>query len=133
MKISIQQLKFNNAFVVLPKHCNYMYPLIFGGAFMAELDLCAAVLANKIVKMTNDVDNAVTYKADITFEAPSYSGDVIHMEAQATELRKKSISITVYAYREPRDTEQRKLVAVANFVFITRIGEVYHPHNLEII
>jgi acyl-CoA thioesterase YciA len=121
-----------NSFVVMPTHTNYMYPLIFGGAFMSELDLCAATLVNKLVKKSTTIDNAVTHKADFTFHAPSYAGDVIYMDATVSELGKKSIVVKVEAYREPRDSESRIHVATSHFVFVTRMGESYKHHKLEL-
>jgi acyl-CoA thioesterase YciA len=125
-------LKHSNSFVVMPTHTNYMYPLIFGGAFMSELDLCAATLVNKLVKKSDSVDNAVTHKADFTFHAPSYAGDVIYMDAEVVELGKKSIVLKVEGYREPRDSHNRIHVATSKFVFITRYGEEYRNHLLEL-
>lgn len=122
----------SNSFVVMPIHTNYMYPLIFGGAFMGELDLCAATLVNKLVKKSLTVDNAVTHKADFTFHAPSYAGDVIYMDASVVELGKKSIVVKVEAYREPRDSLDRIHVATSTFVFVTRMGDEYRPHNLNL-
>lgn len=129
-EIDSKELVFNNSFVVMPKDCNYMFPLIFGGAFMAQLDLCGAALVNKVIKRSNLVNNAVTFKADFEFVGPSYSGDLIHMHAVVTELRKKSIAVKISAYREPRNEIKDSLVAVANFVFVTRYGEVYKEHGL---
>jgi acyl-CoA thioesterase YciA len=125
-------LKHSNSFVVMPTHTNYMYPLIFGGAFMSELDLCAATLVNKLVKDSRSVDNAVTHKADFTFHAPSYAGDVIYMDAEVVELGKKSIVVKVEGYREPRDSHDRNHVATAKFVFVTRRGNEYRNHLLEL-
>ena len=122
-----------NSFVVLPKHTNYMYPLIFGGAFMAELDLCAATLANRMVKKSPSVNNAVTHKANFEFIAPSYSGDVIIMKAEVTELRKKAVVVKVIAHREPRGSEVLEKVAAAEFVFVTRKDDKYKDHFLSYV
>lgn len=125
-------LTHSNSFVVMPVHTNYMYPLIFGGAFMSELDLCAATLVNKLVKKSSTVNNAVTHKANFEFHAPSYAGDVIYMNAKVMEIRNKAIGIMVDGYREPRDSEERIHVATATFVFVTRMDEKYTNHNLSL-
>lgn len=76
-------MTFTNHFLVLPEHTNDMAPLIFGGAFMSQLDLCAAMLTKNLLREPGTpADNAVTYKADFTFHAPSYQGDVIRMHAE---------------------------------------------------
>jgi acyl-CoA thioesterase YciA len=111
-----------------------MYPLIFGGVFMSQLDLAAATLVNKIIKQptTNIViDNAVTHKADFEFIGPSYVGDLIHMHSYLDSVGKKSIVVNIDAFRETRTSDEKIKVAVAKFVFVTRIGDVYTPHNLE--
>lgn len=124
-------IKHTNSFVVMPTHTNYMYPLIFGGAFMSELDLCAATLVNKLVKKSKTADSAVTHKADFTFHGPSFAGDVIYMEAEVVELRHKAVKVKVESYREPRDEDKRYHVSTATFVFVTRKGEEYVYHNLS--
>lgn len=130
-KIKGEDMTFSNSFIVMPKDCNYMFPLIFGGAFMAQLDLCAAILANRLVKISDTVNNAVTFKADFEFSGPSYSGDIIRMVAGLLDLKKKSICIKVLAYREPRESLEKTLVATGNFVFVTRDDEMYREHELK--
>jgi acyl-CoA hydrolase len=98
---------------------------------MSELDLCAATLVGNLVKQSSSVDNAVTHKADFTFHAPSYAGDVIYMDATLEELGKKSIVVRVEAYREPRDSTNRIHVATSHFIFVTRKGDEYKQHLLQ--
>ena len=124
--------KFYNSFIVLPKHCNYMYPLIFGGALIAELNLCAAALTNKVIRSAESVcDNAVTYKADFTFLKPSYIGDLITMEAQLEKAKGKHLVVNVTAAREDRKTLLTEKIAEAKFVFVTRIAEAYKQHGIN--
>jgi hypothetical protein len=47
-------------------------------------------------------------------------------------LGKKSIVLKVEGYREPRDSHNRIHVATSKFVFITRYGEEYRNHLLEL-
>jgi acyl-CoA thioesterase YciA len=101
---------------------------------MSQLDLAAATLVNKIIKQptTNIViDNAVTHKADFEFIGPSDVGDLIHMHSYLDSVGKKSIVVNIDAFRETRTSDEKIKVAVAKFVFVTRLGDVYTPHNLE--
>ena len=125
-------MKHSTSFMVLPRHTNDMSPLIFGGKFMSELDLCAAVLSNMFVKKSNKVNNAVTYKANFEFHGPSYCGDVIYMDASIVDLGRKSIVMEVRAYREPKNEEKRYHVATANFVFVTRLNDTYVEHGMKL-
>jgi acyl-CoA thioesterase YciA len=134
MKIETDRKENYTSFVVMPEHANYMYPLIFGGVFMSQLDLAAATLVNKIIKQPKTaayIDNAVTHKAEFEFIGPSYVGDLIHMHSYLDSVGKKSIVVNIEAFRETRTSDTKIKVAVAKFVFVTRLGDVYTPHNLE--
>ena len=124
--------KYETSFIVFPKHCNHLKELIFGGAFMAELDLAAAHCVRRVLfNTTNGVKNAVTHKANFTFLKPSYVGDLLELEADLQELGSKSISVKVKAWRNTDGILAQ--VAEADFVFIS-IGDVgdlaLHPNFL---
>lgn len=127
-----KNIEYENSFSVMPKHCNWHMPMIFGGAFMGELDLCAAAAVSRVLH-DSECDSAVTYKANFTFYAPAESGDLIFMKARITELRSKAVSIKVTAHRERRATRGRDLMAEAEFVFCTKLGDKFHPHGLEML
>lgn len=125
-------MNYTTSFIVFPKHCNHHKDLIFGGAFMAELDLAAANCVRKILLSSpNEVDNAVTHKAEFEFMKPAYVGDILDLAAFVTSWGKKSITIKVTATRVKRHGSD--LIAVAEFVFIT-IDKVeslaHHPNFL---
>lgn len=124
-----KNLKFETTFTVLPKHCNYMYPMIFGGAFFSELDLCAASAVSRLLH-DSDCDSAVTHKFEGTFHAAAESGDIVFLQAEIVELRKKAIVIKVEAFRERRSTSGRDKVADARFVFVSKKGGNFHDHGL---
>lgn len=123
---------FESSFIVFPEHTNHMSPIIFGGKFMAELDLCAAKCVRRALYDSDWADGSVTYKMDVTFKLPCYQGDLIFLNAEIIDLGKKSITVKVKAYREQeefrrtkdplrsgRKYQERVEVAEANFVFIT--------------
>ncbi len=61
------QTELTTFFTVLPKHCNHHMPMIFGGHFMAEMDIAAAMLVAKLLVNSTTATHAVTYKYDGTF------------------------------------------------------------------
>lgn len=111
-------LEFETNFVVLPKHTNYHPPMIFGGAFFSELDLCAASCVRRLL-YDSDCEGAVTYKAEVNFLAPCYVGDIVFMKAVAKSTGKKSVVVEVTADREKQGSPNRDRVAECKFVFVS--------------
>lgn len=124
-------LEFNTTFVVMPKHCNYMYPMIFGGAFFSELDLAAASCVGRLLH-DSECDSAVTHKFSGTFHKAAECGDLIFLECKITQLRIKGIAVNVKAYREKRSERYRDFIAEADFVFVSKKDGQFHPHGLKL-
>lgn len=127
--------KFTNSFLVMPEHTNFRSPQVFGGAFMAQLDLCAAATCHELLQFSDSTaEDAVTYKAEFTFHKAAQLGDMIYFEAEIIELRLNAIVVIVEAYRQPRDTKfpERIHTASAKFVFVTMTGDKYVPHGLKL-
>lgn len=124
-------LMFETTFTVLPKHCNWMYPMIFGGAFFSELDLCAACCVNRLLH-DSECDRAVTHKYEGTFHAAAECGDIIFLSAEVVELRHKAVVVQIKAYRERRAKPGQDFIAEARFVFVTKKGDDFHPHGLKL-
>jgi len=115
-------MSFTTSFIVFPKHCNHLKELIFGGAFMAEMDLAAAHCVRRALFDTeNGVKNAVTHKASFTFLKPSYVGDLLELEASIKSLGEKSLTVEVKARRNRNRVYDN--IALGEFVFIS-IGDV---------
>lgn len=124
-------LLFNSAFSVLPKHCNYHFPMIFGGAFFAEMDLAAAMTVSRLLH-DSECDSAVTHKFEGEFLSAAESGDIIFLACEVIELRKKAVVVDVTAKREKRATKGMDLIAKAKFVFVTKKNGEFHPHGLAL-
>lgn len=128
--------KFKSSFIVMPEHCNYRMPQIFGGAFMAQLDLCAASACTELLQFSDSpCDNAVTYKVlESTFHKAAQLGDIVFMEADIQELRNNAIVVQVDAWRQPREEKfpRREHTATFRFVFVTLKGDQFHPHRLNL-
>ncbi len=105
--------------------------MVFGGAFFAELDKAAAVCVSRALH-DSECDSAVTHKYEGTFHKPTYAGDIIFIDCEIVELRKKAIVVRVSAYREKHAVKGRDFVAEANFVFVSRKEGQYHPHGLTL-
>jgi acyl-CoA hydrolase len=125
-------LHFESNFTVMPDQCNYMFPMIFGGAFFSQIDLCAACCVTRLLHDSLLADSSVTYKVlDLTFHRAAECGDIIFMEADVVELRHKSVTVAIKAYREKRAKPGREFIADATFVFVTKKGDEFVNHGLS--
>jgi acyl-CoA thioesterase YciA len=113
----IMNLKFTTSFTVYPVDANNMFPMIFGGAFFAQLDKAAATAVKRLLYDSETCKACVAHKFEGTFHKPTYVGDLIFVEAEITSLGKKSVVVEVQAFRE-REGE-RELAADAKFVFVS--------------
>ena len=124
-------LIYETAFTVMPTHCNYHFPMIFGGAFFSEIELCAAVTARRLLH-DSECDFAVTYKVlDLTFHDEAHLGDLIFLRGEVVELKRKAIVIHVSADREVSTNQKRDHMADATLVFVSKKDKKFHPHGLE--
>lgn len=119
---------YETSFRVMPTQCNPLSPMIFGGAFFSEIDLCAATCVKRLLYSSKTCKEAVTHKVlDLTFNMPMYLGDLVHLRAKIVELRHKAITVEVKMFRELPESvigNEPKLEAVgkAKFVFISIIN-----------
>jgi acyl-CoA hydrolase len=123
-------LTFETNFTVLPKHCNYHIPMIFGGEFFAQMDLAAAMCVSRLLH-DSECDSAVTHKFSGEFLAAAEMGDIIFLKCEVTELRKKAVVVSVVANREKRTEPGQDLIAKAEFVFVTKKNGIFAHHNLK--
>ena len=108
---------YKRDFLVFPQHCNHRGVLIFGGAFLAELDLTAAFTTKNFLDSYDSPFEAVTHKfGETTFRKPTYVGDLLTLVGEVTEAKGKHICLSLKAYRK------EKLIAETTCVFITIIS-----------
>lgn len=125
-------LTFESTFTVLPKHCNWHIPMIFGGQFMSELDLAASAVCDRLLRDEGSpCDRAVTYEFSGRFLGAAECGDIIFLKAEIVELRLKGMGVEVVAEREHRSTPGRERIAEAKFVFVSKQGDKYLNHGLQ--
>jgi acyl-CoA hydrolase len=116
----------------MPKHCNHHFPMIFGGEFLAQMDIAAAMLVSRLLNSSTTAQYAVTHKVSCEFTAAAQMGDIIDLWCEIIELRKKGIGVNVKAMRERRGSDQQDCIATANFVFVSKCGENYVHHGLSL-
>lgn len=126
------QTELTTFFTVLPKHCNHHMPMIFGGHFMAEMDIAAAILVAKLLTDSTTATYAVTYKYEGTFFAAAQMGDIIELRCKITEVRKRGIGVEVCAYRQKRNQKEVEYIAKSNFVFVSKNGDKFVEHGLTL-
>lgn len=131
MKHTIKQTTDTTSFVVMPKDLNYM-GIIFGGAFMSQLDLAAATVVNRAIRQSDNCDKAVTYKFEVEFSKPCFEGDIVTITSEIIEVRNKAIVVKMIAHREGRNEVGKQLVGVAKTVFISMNENHYINHNLQL-
>lgn len=106
--------------------------MIFGGEFFAQMDLAAAMCVSRLLH-DSECDSAVTHKFSGEFLAAAEMGDIIFLRCEVTELRKKAVVVHVSAQREKRAKSGRDVIAIADFVFVTKKNGVFHAHNLVLL
>ena len=129
-------LKSNNKFIVMMKHCNYMNgptgkPMIHGGDFAMQIDQAAAIAVSELLE-DSECDSAVTHKMpELTFHKAAECGDIIYLESEVVDLRHKAIGIEVKCYRKKHASKERDFIAEAKLVFISRKDGMIHNHGLK--
>jgi acyl-CoA hydrolase len=125
-------LRYQTSFIVMPRHANYMYPMIFGGAMFAEMDCAAAACVTRLLHdCPTGCDSAVTHKCDLTFHAAAEVGDLVFIECEVVELRHKSVVVNTKVWREKRAQAGRLFLAEARFVFVTKKEDKFTLHGMK--
>lgn len=112
-----ENIQYTTSFIVFPENCNHHRELIFGGWFMSQIDLAAAICVKRYLLNNIDVSEAVTHKFEVDFKKPCYVGDMIELECELSVTGPKSITVEVVARRH--NVGREGLVAKAKLVFIT--------------
>ncbi len=111
---------------------NYMYPMIFGGEMLSQMDIAAAMAVRRaLYDSPTGCDGAVTvHCSDINFLVGAQVGDLILLKAEIIEVGSKSISVRVEGYRD-QPTDPVKLCN-GRFVFVSQKKGESHPHGLTL-
>lgn len=129
-------LELTTYWTIMPKDTNYMFPLVFGGAMMSQVDLAAATHARMLLNWTT-CDKAVTHKANFSFTGRSYAGDTIRFVSRVAEVRDNAIRFLVDVYRSPLPTDGAPMsigfehIGSHELVFVTMTGDKFTPHHLK--
>lgn len=127
----IKETKHTTDFVVMPANTNYMN-IIFGGYFMSQLDLAAATVINRAIRQSKTADKAVTHLFSVEFCKPCHAGDIVTIESEIVEVRKKAITVEQKAYKETRTDAEKILVASTKTTFVAMNGTEFVEHELEL-
>lgn len=124
--------KYETSFQVMPRHCNPLFPMIFGGALWSEMDVAAHTTVLRLLH-DSECNQAVTYKVlDTIFHAECHCGDIVFIECEVVELRRKAVVVKVKVTKEkPAEPENYK-IADATFIFCTKKDGVFLHHGLSI-
>lgn len=129
--------EFSTSFIVFPQDTNYMYPMVFGGKVMAEMDIAAAMAVRRALIVSHTAKDAVTTRArNIQFHVGATVGDLVELNAKIVKLGVTSIEIDVEGFRELKDgTRERICNGVFTFVTVEFQNERSFskvPHNLTL-
>ena len=121
-------LTYKTSFIVMPKDCNYMYPMVFGGAMLSEMDLCAAGAVRRALYYS-ECDSSVTVNVtDVNFYRAAVCGDIVKLRGDIWKTGSKSILVRVLGWVDTAEGEH--LVCSGMFTFVSRLKEIFTPHEL---
>ena len=115
----------------MPKDCNPLYPMIFGGALWSRMDMAAHTCTMRLLHHSK-CNQAVTYKSNVTFHAAAECGDIVFIYCTVTQLRRKGIGIKVEVQREKSGEPGCLKVAEAEFVFCSKKDGKFIHHELKL-
>jgi len=128
----VLEIEDTTNFVVMPPDTNYM-DIIFGGFFMAKLDIAAATVVTRAVRFSEICDKAVTHKFEVEFVKPCFVGDIVTIHSRIDYIGRKSIIVKQLAHKETREDATKIIVASSTAIFVTMNGNQFLNHELELI
>lgn len=127
--MSLKEIKFSSNFTVLPADTNYIYPMVFGGKMLSEMDINAAMCVRWALEET-ECDSAVTVGVNrVNFFAGAKVGDLVVFESNIAGVGHKSIKVAVIGYHQ-LTSKNRVKICEGEFTFCARKDAVPHPHGL---
>lgn len=130
--MSFRYRTFETTFTVFPHMTNYMYPMVFGGEMLSQMDIAAAMNVRRaLYDSPTGCDNAVTvHCTDINFLVGAQVGDLILLKSEIYQVGTKSISVQVEGYRERADGVEK--LCDGRFIFVAQKDGSSHAHGLEL-
>lgn len=105
-----------------------MYPMVFGGAMLSEMDLCAAGAVRRAL-YDSGCDSSVTVGVtDVSFYRAAKCGDIVKLRGHIWKTGKKSIDVKVDGWVDTEEGD--KYVCSGMFTFVSRLEEMFAAHNL---
>lgn len=129
-KKTVKDIRYDTSFIVFPQDTNYMYPMIFGGKVLSEMDICAAGATRRLL-YHSECDSAVTVGVNnVIFHIGAEVGDMLLLSGEISKLGHKSVMIHVTGWREKKDTGEKEKLCDGDFTFVSRKNGISFPHGL---
>lgn len=110
---------FETTFTVFPQDTNYMFPMVFGGKVLSEMDIAAAMAVRRACNHSLTAKHAVTTVAGpVEFYIGAEVGDLILLRAEIVRLGNSTVYVDVVGERENKDGF-RERICRGPFVFVT--------------
>lgn len=110
-----------HVFTVMPADTNYMYPMVFGGKVLAEMDIAAAQRVRSLLNENHSHLCAVTVAVDkVTFFAGAEVGDIVILKSHILRMGIKSIKIKVEGVRQCKGSSESYKLCTGEFTFVTK-------------
>jgi len=139
--IAKENLTHETSFIVHPKDTQSC-GLLFGGKILAEMDLCAAQTARRVLYQTEKQLDLLTVGVDeIKICHPAELGDLIFLRGKIMGLGITSIEVFVEVQKETRYQGERITIAHGSVTLVTihpleqgklPLEDSLVPHELEL-
>lgn len=125
--------KYTTSFVVMPKHCNYLGDMIFGGELLSQMDIAAAMAVRRAMYNCEHKKAVTVRVTNVNFMVAALVGDLIQLEATVDEVTNRTLIVHVYGWREKQGTGVREKICYGEFTFCA-ISDNRMPvrHNLTL-
>lgn len=101
---------YETSFTVFPQDTNYMYPMLFGGKLLSEMDIAAALTCRRVLYKSEKAKDAVTVGIkNVNFHHGAVVKDIIYLKARVIKLGIKSIEVRVDGWVEKGNSKHKDL------------------------
>lgn len=110
---------FETSFSVFPQDTNYLYPMLFGGKLLSEMDIASAGAARRALYNSPVSDVVTVAVKDVVFHVGAQVRDLVFLRAELVRCGRKSLEFRVTGEREHLLTGKRELICEGTFIFVT--------------
>jgi len=126
--------KYETGFTVFPQDTNYMYPMLFGGKLLSEMDMCAASCVRRALYDSPCADAVTVKVVETNFWHGAEVKDLIFLKAEIVRFGIKSIEVKITGLvEEGQGTGERIKLCDGTFIFVSRDkNKKSAPHELSL-